>query len=218
MKNLIRRIISTLGLKKVLFRSSRYWEKRYRSGGNSGSGSYNRLAQFKAEILNRFCTEHDIQYVVEFGCGDGNQLSLARYESYIGLDVSITAIDNCRARFAADQTKQFFCLAGLDLAEQNFRCDLALSLDVIFHLTEQTVYEIYLRNLFSVSTRYVIIYSSNVDRREATHVRHHRFTDFVERSFPQFELVEFIKNRFPFDPAQPDDTSFADFYIYERKS
>ena len=34
--------------------SSKYWERRYEQGDNSGSGSYNHLARFKADILNKF--------------------------------------------------------------------------------------------------------------------------------------------------------------------
>lgn len=30
--------------------SDQYWEKRYANGGNSGSGSYSKLAEFKAEL------------------------------------------------------------------------------------------------------------------------------------------------------------------------
>ena len=45
----------------VFIKNSReYWEKRYASGGNSGAGSYNYLAEFKAEILNNFVTENNI--------------------------------------------------------------------------------------------------------------------------------------------------------------
>lgn len=216
MRKLIRRIISTLGLKKIFFHSSSYWEKRYRDGGNSGAGSYNRLAEFKAEIINEFCRANTIKSVIEFGCGDGNQLSLANYPHYIGLDVSTTAIEQCRVRFEDEHSKKFYTMAEANLPA--LRCDLAMSLDVIFHLVEQSIYENYLRTLFSAADRYVIIYSSNTDRREATHVRHHRFTDFVEQNIPAFELIEFIPNRFPFDPAQPDDTSFADFYIYKRRN
>jgi hypothetical protein len=45
--------------------SKQYWEKRYRSGGGSGSGSYNNLAVFKAEIINAFIKENDVKSVVE---------------------------------------------------------------------------------------------------------------------------------------------------------
>ena len=59
--------------------SSEYWDQRYRTGGNSGAGSYNRLAQFKASFLNTFVNTYQIASVIEYGCGDGAQLKLARY-------------------------------------------------------------------------------------------------------------------------------------------
>ncbi|MGB6192692.1 MAG: hypothetical protein WBF42_09515, partial [Terracidiphilus sp.] len=43
--------------------SAEYWEQRYKAGGNSGVGSYSRLAEFKAEFLNRFVEEHQIATV-----------------------------------------------------------------------------------------------------------------------------------------------------------
>ncbi len=49
-----------------------------------------------------------MQAVIELGCGDGNQLPLAAYPQYIGLDVSKTAIELCKIRFACDPGKSFF--------------------------------------------------------------------------------------------------------------
>ena len=66
-----------------------------------------KFALFKAEIINTFIAEHGVQSVIEFGCGDGNQLTLARYPIYIGFDVSETAINKCKEIFAADPTKTF---------------------------------------------------------------------------------------------------------------
>ena len=82
-------------------------EGRYVEGGNSGAGSYNRLAEFKAEILNRFVKENHIKNIIEWGCGDGNQLMLAEYPLYIGFDVSATAIKMCKEKFLLDKTKKF---------------------------------------------------------------------------------------------------------------
>src|SRR5690625_7083258 len=70
--------------------SQEYWEQRYASGVHSGAGSYKKFAQFKADTLNRFVSEHGIRTVTEFGCGDGNQLLLAQYPQYLGIDVSPT--------------------------------------------------------------------------------------------------------------------------------
>jgi hypothetical protein len=62
--------------------SAQYWEDRYVNGMTSGSGSYGRLAEFKAEFLNEFVADHKISSIVEFGCGDGAQLALAAYPKY----------------------------------------------------------------------------------------------------------------------------------------
>src|ERR1035438_8966382 len=83
--------------------SEPYWEDHYKSGGDSGSGSYNRLAEFKANIINDFITEKRIASAIEFGCGDGNNLSLINYPKYIGLDVSPTAIKLCMNRFRSEE-------------------------------------------------------------------------------------------------------------------
>ena len=84
------------------FESKNYWENRYKKGGNSGAGSYSKLAEFKAEIINDFVHKNSVDLVVEWGSGDGNQLSLAKYKKYLGFDVSATAVNLCREKFKND--------------------------------------------------------------------------------------------------------------------
>jgi hypothetical protein len=195
--------------------SADYWDQRYQSGGNSGPGSYNRLAEFKADVLNRFVADHNIASVIEFGCGDGSQLKLAHYPAYLGIDVSTKAVELCRTTFANDPSKRFLLSAAL---EPGTTADLALSLDVIYHLTENTVYEAYMHRLFQSALRFVIIYSSNMDQpSEAKHVRHRRFIPWVERNQPHWVLHSTIKNAYPWDLAEPDQTSFADFYVFSPR-
>lgn len=51
----VARIPMVAQLRRLAFPgSAAYWETRYRGGEMSGSGSYGRLAEFKAEILNEF--------------------------------------------------------------------------------------------------------------------------------------------------------------------
>ena len=178
----------------------------------SGAGSYGVLSEFKAEILNSFVISHSIGSVIEFGCGDGNQLQLAAYPSYLGLDVSKTAIDRCRDRFEADDTKSFLWYdPARTINIANFlEADLTLSLDVIYHLVEDDIYRRYLRDLFSTSRRFVIIYSSNGEERStAPHVRHRLFSADVTRDFHEFRLINRIANRYP-------EQSFCSFFMYER--
>ncbi|MDY6880082.1 MAG: class I SAM-dependent methyltransferase [Thermodesulfobacteriota bacterium] len=203
--------------------TSEYWEKRYQKGGTSGSGSFERLAQFKAEVLNRFVQGHKVASVLEFGCGDGNQLALAAYPFYIGLDVSQKAISLCHERHKNDPTKSFFLYdahAFFDNAGL-FSADLTISLDVIYHLVEDDVYHLYMTHLFSCSRKNVIIYSSNHDeygRSTAHHVRHRHFSPWVESHCPDYALIEKIRNRYHYDLNSAHNTSFSDFYIYEKRS
>jgi len=195
--------------------SDEYWKKRYQSGGDSGTGSYGPFAEFKAEFLNSFVSEKGVRTVMEFGCGDGNQLRLARYPKYTGLDISRDAIAMCGKLFASDSSKTF--LVTEDYAGQT--AELALSLDVIYHLVEDAVFDAYMRRLFGSSTRYVIIYSSNTDQQEKLqtfHVRHRKFSDWVAHNQPDWRLTQHIPNKYPYDPISGDGT-LADFFVFERK-
>lgn len=200
--------------KKVPFKSNEYWVNRYISGGNSGLGSYGRLAVFKAEILNKFVLDNDVATVIEFGCGDGNQLKLASYPLYVGYDVSEEALARCRALFSDDKTKVFFNVEEWD----GRSADLTLSLDVIYHLTDDKVYEKYMRSLFGAASRFVIIYSSNTDENkqgQAVHVRHRSFGKWVNANMPAWSLVNKVPNKYS-EVEFGEEGSFADFYIYAK--
>lgn len=195
--------------------SGDYWENRYRQGGTSGAGSYHHLAIFKKDFLNRFVAEHQIASVIEFGCGDGSQLKLAEYPSYIGVDVSQKAVEMCRAIFAGDASKR---ILRTDEVDQSCSAELSLSLDVVYHLVEDAVFEEYMRQLFACATRFVIVYSSNYEQPSvAKHVRHRQFTRWVDEHEPGWHLVSTVKNAYPYNPADPDNTSFADFFVFARR-
>jgi len=194
--------------------SATYWEKRYSSGGNSGVGSYTFFAEFKAEVINSFVANRHVQTVIDFGCGDGNQLSLAKYPVYLGFDVSSAAISRCQERYRLDANKSF-CLMSVYNGETS---DLALSLDVIYHLVEDDVFEHYMRTLFGASNRYVIIYSSDSDDNqgyEGTYIRHRKFTRWIQENLPNWNLVEHLPNRYQYH-GDYRKGSFAEFFIYEK--
>lgn len=197
-----------------------YWEQRYRAGGNSGPGSYGRLARFKADVLNEFVKKHGVQSVIEFGCGDGHQLGLAEYPAYVGLDVSPAAVERCIERFRDDASKGFFLHAHKAFRDPQhlLSADAALSLDVIYHLSEDDVFDEYMTHLFDAAKRFVVVYSSNHDEPVAAYLRHRRFTAWIERNRPGWVLFDEVINPYPFDPLQPDETSFANFYFFRLSS
>lgn len=195
--------------------SEQYWEDRYKSNKNSGAGSYGRLSVFKAEILNQFVITNAVETVIEFGCGDGNQLLIADYPKYVGYDVSKKAVSICQKMFKNDTSKTFKLNNAFEPNNEN-KANLVLSLDVIYHLVEDEVFNNYMNLLFSASNKYVAIYSSNYNDHSADHVKSRKFTDWIDNNLDKkWKLKKYIKNKFPFDSKDPNNTSMADFYIYE---
>ena len=209
-------------VKQILFPgSAEYWDQRYASGGSSGQGSYGKLAEFKAEVINNFVRERGVVSVIEFGCGDGNQLALADYPRYVGLDVSKRAVAICAEHFAGDSGKNFFLYepSHFDDMQEEHKADLALSLDVIYHLVEDEVYHLYLKHLFGAAGKYVIIYTSDKDERGGffeRHVRHRNITRDIAERFPGWTLSQKIKNKYP-EGEGSGEASFTDFFIYETR-
>src|SRR6266702_2683280 len=106
------RRISLLRQRMAYSSSAHFWERNYTLGRTSGTGSYGALAEGKCRFLNELVKQRAVRSVIEFGCGDGNQLSMAEYPSYIGLDVSRTAIGLCQRQFGGDTDKSFFLYDG----------------------------------------------------------------------------------------------------------
>lgn len=195
--------------------SATEWEAHYIHGGTSGPGSYGAFAAFKAAVINDFVATNNVGSVIEFGCGDGNQLSLADYPQYVGLDVSRTAIIRCVKLYEGDPTKSFFVYDPAAFVDRGsiFSADLALSLDVIFHLVEDAVFEKYMADLFSSARRFVLIYASDRDAPGYdVLVRHRQWSRWVEKHAPSWEVTRRIPNPYPFD-EHSQTGSYSDFYV-----
>jgi hypothetical protein len=206
MPSTVKRIVAA-----IRFRDSQsYWEDRYVSGGTSGPGSYDAQAEYKADFLNRFVRENAIGSVIEFGCGDGNQLGLAEYPRYLGLDVAPAAIKRCTEQFGDDYSKSFMRYDGRAFADSArfLHADLALSLDVIFHLVEDEVFEAYMHALFHAADRFVVIYSRDRDAPDpGRHVKWREFTPWVEENIDGW-------GRSRLEPAPSPE--YQDFHVYTR--
>lgn len=184
-----------------------YWEDRYKSGKNSGDGSYGEYANHKADVINKYILKYGIRTISDFGCGDGNQISLLRgFESYSGFDISPYVISMCMNKFRNDNKMTFYTnMTGLPEA------DLCLSLDVLYHIIELKEFENYLHSLFLKSKRFVLIFSSNYDGNYvvADYILHRKFTDWIDKNYREFVLVEELNNFLQIS---------AKFYLYKRKN
>ena len=210
------RFFNKIERQKGFKNSQDYWINRYDIGVNSVLGSYAILAEFKEKTLNKFVLENEIETVAEYGCGDGNQLRYANYPNYIGFDISPRAIRLCQNIFKEDKNKEFIVLAENLVVNKTF--ELTLSLDVIFHLTEDKVFDDYMKRLFDSSDRFVCIYSSNTenpDFQAPPHVRHRKFSNWIENNRSNWRLFKEIANPYPYN-GNDEISSFANFYFFKK--
>ena len=193
------------------FDYKKWWDYNYSVGGTSGSGSYGILAEFKAEIINKIISENKIESVMEFGSGDGNQLTYMDYKNYIGLDISATAIKACEDKFRDDKTKQFQVYDPLHFDDAKIKADMVVCLDVLYHITDDIDFEKTLDSIFRCSSKYVILYTRITSDNEpyiATTIMDRDILKHIKK-YPEFRVNEIIKQRYP-------DLSSADFIILER--
>jgi SAM-dependent methyltransferase len=156
-----------------------------------------------------------IKSVVEFGCGDGEQLALYSFPRYTGLDVSREALTRCIERFPDRPDMGFFLYDGrcFEDAYGIFKADMAISIDVIYHLVEDEIYARYMRHLFEAAERFVVIYSSNCESSRNAHVRNREFLTDAKRT-TGWRLLRTVKNIYPLGSGPVE--SWADFYFFER--
>jgi hypothetical protein len=96
---------------------------------------------------------------------------------------------------------------------------MSISLDVIYHLTEDNIFNDYMKSLFSSSLKYVVIYASNYDdnsANSAAHVRHRKFTNWIDLNLKGWILINYTPNRYPIS-QYGNKGSFADFFVYKKE-
>ncbi|MGO4529874.1 methyltransferase domain-containing protein [Paenibacillus sp. 2TAF8] len=189
----------------------RYWEQTYRSGETSGRGSYGVLAEFKAEVVNALIQREGIHRVIEFGCGDGNQLKYMNYGEYLGMDVAASSVKQCASLYASDPSKSFMVYTpGLWFNRGFLQADLTVCLDVLYHITDEADFRATLSDVLHTSTQWVVLYTrlkeqgdSGVQTIQDRNLFHYLF------DYPEFKVHEITRQRYP-------EQSSADFVILKR--
>ena len=162
----------------------------------------------KRKFINTFVNDKNIKSIIEFGSGDGNQMEHFEIDNYIGVDISEYIINICKQKYKDITNKNFITYD--EYYKHSNKYDLSLSLDVIYHLVEDEIYEKYMNDLFSSTNKFVIIYSTNFndDKYNGSHVYHRKFTKYIDINFKNAKLIHHEPNEFP-------DLSTAEFYIYD---
>ncbi|MFC3747825.1 methyltransferase [Paenibacillus sp. GCM10012306] len=192
-----------------------YWEQTYKTGGNSGSGSYGVLAEFKAAVVNACIERYNVNEVIEFGCGDGHQLGLINYPRYIGLDISSESVRICQEKYGDDPTKAFATYHPLTWTggQQGLQADMTVCLDVLYHIIDENHFQATLSHVLNASRDIVVIYSKLDTGDDEQIIYTIKDRDLLSRlaQFGDFQIVERIPQLYP-------DISSASFVILRRKS
>lgn len=183
-------------------RSGEYWEARWRNradrgdwGRGAGKGSEGALLDWKAALVEEKVAEFQARSLLDLGCGDGMLAAKVRVREYVGLDVSVSAIELASSR-GLPARYRFHVLpprtpVGL--------FDYAVSMDVVQHLIEDGVYLWHLRQLFVAARKAVSIYTPDVcpAQRTAPHVLRRSVSLDVPEYFPGWTLHESVPPRWP---------------------
>lgn len=192
------------------FNSKEYWEDRYKKGGNSGNGSYGKVANEKTRFISNFIKENNIKSMVEYGCGDGNNLKLLSDDNpnliITGVDVSKSAIKICKSKLP---NHFFFTTSEFKPS----KADLIVSLEVIFHLVEDHIYEEYMDSLTSTGSEWLIILSPNIDEshKNDRYTRKRKYTNSIYLKGRYNLISEIDFNR------SGNKDCFSDWKIYNIK-
>lgn len=192
-------------MKQIEYTPAGYWERRYRDGRTSGAGSEGDEGAYKAAYISDFIAAHEVQRVIDWGCGDGQVLAQIDLHGakYLGTDVSPTARDLAQSR-----RPELSFVPPSDIIANGVTADLGLSMDVLFHLPYMNDYLEYLDRLFGTSTAFVVIYSTNyAGGRTAHHVYRREFTPDIAELFPDWELTTV---------ETPLREGLASFFVYEK--
>lgn len=190
----------------MMFTEKIYWDERYKNDGNSGEGSYGEYSNYKSKVINEFIKDKNIKSLFDYGCGDCNQLLTLNLSevNYCGSDISDIMIDKLSEKYKDHSNFKFIKYNEVTLQS---KVELAISLDVIYHIVNDGVYNEYINNLKNASEKYLIVYSSNqVIETYAEHIKHRVFLDDIIKN-NEFVLVGIIKNIHDLH---------ADFYFFER--
>ena len=189
-----------------------YWDERYKGTRKAGTGSLGDLYRFKLRIVQQMVSRYNVQSVIDYGCGDGAQLHELRVSRYLGLDISQKGIENAM-RFQGPHREYRMVPEDYDGADA--AAEMTVSLDVIQHLPDGA-YEQYMRTLFRMSARLVLIYAPNQEGEGMDlhpHMFFRRFTDWIKDNTGA-HCLRYIANEFP-ATVPAEHVSFSNFYLYE---
>lgn len=187
----------------------KYWQDIYAHNGTSGAGSYGQLAEFKGKVVNDVIEKYSVDTTIEFGCGDGNQIRYMNYKNYLGFDIAPSSVDRCIKMYQNDPSKKFGYYDPQTFNTKDFKADMVVCLDVLYHIINDSDYWKTLNCIFECAEKVVVLYTIMLRENRTTScpsIIVRNIFDDVEK-FTDFRVVNIVKQQLG---------SAADFMILER--
>jgi 2-polyprenyl-3-methyl-5-hydroxy-6-metoxy-1,4-benzoquinol methylase len=199
----------------------KYWEDRYSHNLGSGEGSRGDLLKFKAEYLNEIFRKYGVESVFDFGCGDGYLAHLLDCKNYYGVDISQSAVNQCRklikkpnfifehGRFGEYPPtvikRKFNGLFGVDV-------DAVMCIDVLYHVMDEHLVDFVLRTMFESSAKIVILYTIPNEKMDG-----HKHGGFYLFNTDRI-LSEVTQGYLLVSTTKPRGISGASFYVWRHNA
>jgi SAM-dependent methyltransferase len=182
-----------------------YWEDRYKKGKDSGRGSAGKYRKWKWNVIRRFVNIKD-KTVLDVGCGDIQFIKKKKFESYLGLDISPTIIEQNRKKRADLR----FEVADVTLQSERGKFDVVLCMDLLFHIMKEENFKNLLNNLDNWTGEYlfVINWCKNPLPYSNDEYQYFRDLSFYLDWLPNLDLVDTF--RLKNDP-------YNMLYVFRRK-
>jgi 2-polyprenyl-3-methyl-5-hydroxy-6-metoxy-1,4-benzoquinol methylase len=130
-----------------------YWDERYASGGESGSGSIGPSRTWKLDVIDCFLPQ--IDHVIDVGCGDLSFWEGRSCKHYTGIDISKAIIEKNREK----RPDWNFIVSPAETHVEGLKSECVFCLDVLFHIMNDKTFIAVLNNLCRYATKYIIIYT-----------------------------------------------------------
>lgn len=179
------------------FDSFEFWENKHNDIATSrgkpcyeySGKEWEKGIKLRADKINKFIDDHNIKKVLDYGCGNGIHSHKIIVDNYLGIEISKTAIQKCKAL----NPEKIFYLAKkhdekLKKLIKDFKPDLSLSFWVISHLIEDEFFKEYMGNLF-FAKKFVIIHETDIDKYLADYQKQREFTKYISKNFTKWELI-----------------------------
>jgi len=191
-------------------KSIEIWKNR---PNNSGLGSRGLLAKFKADFVNNFIKENNIETLFDFGCGDLHNSSMIEVSEYLGIDIVGHKIPKeVKAdsfRTAVSRFDEFVCEEP---------ADMTLCMDVLYHILngEEEYLKATLEKLVECSKRYIVIYAQDSKRTDLGWENVEHMHNGPWRQLLEKHNVKLIQQQAKEDYGT-GPSSEAVFFVYEKR-